>query len=182
MPLTARLISPLALLRKLERESYRAFHAKTPLHKADHFFNFCVTAASMRDYTLEHLKKVSPADKKPYYDAWAKLPALVGAAEIANSTKHFVLRERGTGKPTAVKTRTVRMKKSAFVDLYANAAGETKVVRTLRTEVSVTLSDGQVLELYAFTEEILQYWKSFLTSLGFKVRRQPFRNLREGDA
>lgn len=48
MSLSARLDSPLALFRKLEREAYRAFHAQTPLTKADHFFNFCVTAASMR--------------------------------------------------------------------------------------------------------------------------------------
>ena len=177
MQLAARLISPPALFRKLERESYRAFHAKTPLHKADHFFNFCVTAASMRDYTLEHLKKLSPADRQPYYDSWAKVPALVAAAEIANSTKHFVLRERGTGKPVAGKTRAVGMKKSAFVDIYANAAGETKVVRASRTEVSVTLSDGQILELYALTDEVRQYWKIFLTSVGFKIRRQPLSQL-----
>jgi hypothetical protein len=47
----------------------------------------------------------------------------------------------------------------------------------LRTEVSVTLSDGQVLELYAFTDEILKYWKDFLTSRGIAVRRQPFAQL-----
>jgi len=174
MPLTARLTSSLALYRKLERESYRAFHAKTPLHKADHFFNFCVTAASMRDYTLEHLNKVTQAQQSPYYDAWAKIPMLVAAADIANSSKHFVLRDRSTGQPKSVKTRAVRMKKSAFVDIYTNAAGEIKMVRADSTEVSVTLSDGKVLELYAFTHEILKYWKSFLASQGVKVRRQPF--------
>ena len=177
MPLTARLTSPLALYSKLERESYRAFHAKTPLHKADHFFNFCVTAASMRDYTLEHLNKVSQGQQKPYYDVWAKIPTLVAAAEIANSSKHFVLRDRSTGRPRSVKTRAVRMRKASFVDIYTNAAGDIKAVRAERTEVSVTLSDGKVLELYGFTHEILKYWKSFLASLGLKVRRQPFARL-----
>lgn len=177
MPLTVRLSSPQALFRKLERESYRAFHAKTPLHKADHFFNFCVTSASMRDYTLEHLKKVLPAQQGPYYDTWSKIPALVAAAEIANSSKHFVLRDRSTGRPKNIKTRAVRLTRSSFVDIYVNAAGDTKAVRAVRTEVSVTLSDGQVLELYAFTEELLQYWKNFLASLGLKVRRQPFARL-----
>lgn len=177
MPLTARLTSPAGLYRKLERESYRAFHASTPLHKADHFFNFCVTAASMRDYVLEHLNKVKQADKQPYYDAWAEIPSLVAALEIANSSKHFVLRDKKTGQPKDVKTRAVRMKKSAFVDLYSNSAGEIKAVEAFRTEVSVTLSDGKILELYAFTEEVLNYWKSFLTSQGIKVRRQPFGQL-----
>lgn len=176
MPLTVRLTSPLALFRKLERESYRAYHAKTPLHKADHFFNFCVTAASMRDYTLEHLNMLSPTQKSPYYDTWSKMPALVAAAEIANSSKHFVLRSNGRPKP--IKTRAVRLKKSVLVDIYVNAVGDTKAVRAVRTEVSVTLSDGQVLELYTFTEEILGYWKTFLADdLGIKVRRQPFAQL-----
>lgn len=180
MQLTARLSSPLALYRKLERESYRAFHAKTPLHKADHFFNFCVTAASMRDYTLEHLGEVTHAQKSPYYDAWAKIPVLVAAAEIANSSKHFVLRDRKTGQPTNIKTHAVRTKKSAFADIYANAAGDIEVVKANRTEVSVTLSDGKVLELYAFTDEILRYWKSFLRLHGVKVRQQPFAQLAGG--
>lgn len=182
MALTAHLDSPLALYRKLERESYRAFHAPTPLHKADHFFNFCVTAASMRDYTLEHLKKITPAQKHPYYTAWSGIPALVAAAEIANSTKHFVLRDRSTSQPANMKTRTVRMKKSSFADVYVNAAGETKIVRTQRTEVHVTLSDGQVVELYGFTDQVLKYWRSYLTSLGLKVRRQSFALLTGYDA
>lgn len=177
MTLTSRLNSPTALYRKLERESYRAFHANTPLHKADHFFNFCVTAASMRDYVLERLNKLTQAEQQPYYDIWTKIPALVAAAEIANSSKHFVLRNPKTGRPKGIKTRGVRMKKSNFVDLYSNSAGDIKAVSAVRTEVSVTLSDGKILELYAFTEEILKYWKSYLTSLGIKIRRQPFGQL-----
>jgi hypothetical protein len=180
--LTARLTSPLALYRKLEREACRAFHAVTPLHKADHFFNFCVTAASMRDYTLEHLGKITPAEKQPYHAAWSGVPALTAAAEVANSAKHFVLRDRTTGKPAAVKTKAVRMRKASFADVFVNAAGDTEAVRTLRTEVHVTLSDGQVLELYAFTDQILKYWSTYLTSLGLRVRRQPFAVLSGNDA
>jgi hypothetical protein len=133
------------MYRKLERESYRAFHAPTPLHKADHFYNFCVTAASMRDYTLEYLKKITPSQKRPYYAAWSGVPALIAAAEIANATKHFVLRDLATGQATSFKTRAARMKTSSFADIYVNAAGETKVVSALRTEVHVTLSDRRVL-------------------------------------
>ena len=131
----------------------------------------------MRDYILEHLNKVSPSQQQPYYDAWSKVPALVAAADIANSSKHFVLRDRSTGQPRAVKTRAVRFKKASFVDVYVNGEGSIKAVRAVRTEVSVTLSDGQVLELYAFTEEILKYWKNFLGALGLKARRQPLARL-----
>jgi hypothetical protein len=177
MPLTARLTSPLALYRKLEREAYRAFHAKTPLHKADHFFNFCVTAASMRDYTLEHLGKLLRSQQQPYYQQWANEPTLVAAAEIANSAKHFVLRDKSTGVLKPAKTRTMRLKKSAFVEIYAESGGNGLGVKVERTEVSITLSDGKVVELYAFTEEVLKYWKAFLKTIGFRVRRQPFSEL-----
>jgi hypothetical protein len=180
--LTARLNSPLSLYRKLEREAYRAFHAATPLHKADHFFNFCVTAASMRDYTLEHLGKITQAEKQPYHSAWSQEPALIAAAEVANSAKHFILRDRSTGKPAALKTRAVRMRKAPFTDVFVNSTGDTKVVRTLQTEVHVTLSGGQVLDLYAFTDQVLKYWSGYLRSLGLKVRRQPFALLSGSDA
>lgn len=177
MSLAGQLSSPLALYRKLERESYRAFHAQTPLHKADHFFNFCVTATSMRDYTLEHLHKNSEAARQPYFAMWAKIPSLVAAAEIANSSKHFILRDRRTGAPRPVKTRAVRMKKATFFDIYANDTGELKVLQAKRKEITVTLSDGTSLELYAFTSEVLKYWRNYLASLGLKVRRQPFAQL-----
>jgi hypothetical protein len=180
MPLTVRLESPVALYRKLERERYRAFHADTPLHKADHFFNFCVTAASMRDYVLEHLNKVSQCDRQPYYDTWAKVPALVAALEIANSSKHFVLRDARSRQPVQPKTRRVRLRKAGVVNVYRNHAGEFSFVQTHRTEVSVTLSDGQVLELHSFAQEILDYWKRYLISQGLKVRHQPFAQLAGG--
>ena len=51
-----------ALFGKLEREGYRCIHAKSAKHKADHFFNFCVTAHAMRDFFLED-NNLGP----PYY-------------------------------------------------------------------------------------------------------------------
>lgn len=180
MPLTVRLESPVALYRKLERESYRAFHADTPLHKADHLFNFCVTAASMRDYVLEHLKKISKSDKESYCEDWNKVPALVAAAEIANSSKHFVLGDPRSRQSVQAKTRRVRLRKASVVNVYANDAGEFELVQAQRTEVSITLSDGQVLELHSFTQEILEYWKRYLIAQGLNVRRQPFARLSGG--
>lgn len=177
MPLAARIGSPLALFRKMERESYRAFHAKTPLHKADHFFNFCVTASSMRDDVLEHLGKIDRADKQPYFDSWAKVPALVAAGEISNSSKHFILRESKTGKAKQPVTRAVRMRKSAFVEFYVNVGGQLSAIQVTRSEVSFTLSDGNVLELYAFSDNVCSYWKKYLTNIWLNVRRQSLAHL-----
>jgi hypothetical protein len=174
--LTARLSSPRALYRKLERESYRAFHASTPLHKADHFFNFCVTASSMRDYCLEHCGAITSAQKQPYYDSWSKIPLLIAAAEIGNSTKHFVLRDSG-GIAKPLKTHSSRMKRARFVNVYVDDGGQYHTVPTVRSEVTITLSDGKRLELFQFTQELLAYWKQYLVGIGIRVRRQPFSQL-----
>jgi hypothetical protein len=177
MSLTYRLDSPAALLRKLEREFYRAFHAPTPLAKSDHFFNFCVTASSMRDYCLEYLGATTPSQQEPHHDLWRAQPLLVAATEIANSAKHFVLRERRSGAPKPVKTRTVRLKKTRFLNVYRNDKGDMHLVEAERAEVSVTLSDGTRLELHAFANALLEYWSYYLRSIGISVRRQPHARL-----
>jgi hypothetical protein len=182
MPLTARLNSPLALFRKLEREAYRAYHAPTPLQKSDHFFNFCVTASSMRDYCLEHQGMVTRAQRKPFDTLWWKEPLLVAAIEIGNATKHFVLRDLSSGTPRDIQTKTARMKKSRFAELYLDKAGDLHVIEVQRAEVTVTLSDKTRLELHEFTKALLDYWRKYLTSLGIKVRRQSHAQLSSSSA
>jgi hypothetical protein len=77
MALAPRLNSPAALLRKPEREAYRAFHAESPLQKSDHFYNFCVTASSTRDYCHEHSGHLTKAQRKPQEQVWWQNPLLV---------------------------------------------------------------------------------------------------------
>ena len=177
MTLAPRLDSPAALLRKLERESYRAFHAKTPLEKSDHFYNFCVTASSMRDYCHEHSGQTTKTQRKPVEQVWWQNPLLVATFEIANSAKHFELRDLRTGKPRSSSTRTVRTENSTFVNIYVNSAGEHKAVQVKKPETWVTLSDGSRHDLYAFTDGVLAYWRVYLRSIGVRVRRQPFARL-----
>lgn len=161
----------------MERESYRAFHATKPLHKADHFFNFCVTAHSMRDYCLEYLGKVSKIEKEPYHRDWEAISSLVAVAEVANSSKHFMLRFGGSGSPRSPKTRAVRHGVGKYVSIFERQDGTMHVERVSRAEVRVELSDGSVLPLYAFTRAVLDYWKGYLHDIGITVRRSPLRNL-----
>lgn len=178
MRLTASLATPPALFRKMEREAYRAYHATSPLHMADHFFNFCITAASMRDYMQEASGTacaVGPRDP-----AWDAMPELVAAVEIANSSKHFLLRFRN-GKAKPVRTRAVRNKASVRIPYYMNASGEAWMGDPERvTQISVTLEGGKSLELHQFTGVLLRYWRQYLLDHGFKVRRQSFHRLAGG--
>jgi len=179
MMLTPSLASPAALYRKLERESYRAFHSRLAIHKADHLFNFCVTAHAMRDYILEYLGKSKDDEKQPFHELWNKIPSLVAAQEIANSSKHFALRIRKTGSLKVAKTRAVRVRKSKFIDIYVNREGELKVVSVEAPDVSVKLSDGKVVMLHQFTCEVMEYWRKQLSQYGIKIRRQPLSQLTE---
>jgi hypothetical protein len=176
MPLTSTLGTPSALYRKLDREAYRAFHAKSKLHKADHFFNFCVTAHSMRDFCLEHQQKFTQADKQPFHDLWNQQPFLVATREIANSSKHFVLRSRKTGGVTSPSTKAVRMGSAKYITVYRQNNALLYGEPYTRSEVRVELSDGRVLPLYEFTGEVLKYWRVYLASLGIKVRRVSLRS------
>lgn len=178
MALAPTLASVETLYRKLERELYRAHHHRDPLHKADHFSNFCTTAHAMRDYFLEQMGKITDADRQPYHDLWAKEPLLVAAGEIANSTKHFVLRDRKTRAPRVPKTKRVRLGRSNFADLYVSADGRAVVVRRPAPDIFVVLGDNTRHELYSFMIEILKYWEKFLKGNGIRVRRQPFAKLR----
>lgn len=177
MSLTSSLSSPSALYRKLERESYHAFHAVSPVHKSDHFFNFCVTAHSMRDFCLEYLGKVKDIDKKPFHDQWNKEPILVAAGEVANSSKHFVLRARKTKAIKVPSTKGVRIGRAKYMNVYQRSDGQFHLEPTIRAEVRIELSDGTVLPLYSFTNTVLEYWRDFLINMGIKIRRVSLRHL-----
>ena len=55
--------NPLDILHKLEREMHRALHHKNYVHKLDHFYNFCITANSIKDYIFKYQKVVTKEDK-----------------------------------------------------------------------------------------------------------------------
>ena len=57
-----------ALLRKLERENYRTLHCRVATRRADHFLNFCITAHSMRDHLLEHVKATGTSNPNLLYE------------------------------------------------------------------------------------------------------------------
>lgn len=177
MAITPTLATVEALFRKLERESYRAYHAHGKIHKADHFFNFCVTAHSMRDYLLEHLGKTSSQEKSPFQREWDANPLLLTVSEIANSSKHFRLGDFKTKLPKQIKTRRVTLRKSKFLDIYINPESGAEVIERVGNDIAVTLSDGRRFELYTLTDEILNYWKATLVSHGFHIPRQSLARL-----
>lgn len=174
--LTPTLLSPSDLLHKLEREMWRAFHHSNHVHKADHFYNFCVTSLAMKDHFFEW-KGISPtkneeAQRKPYYDFWNAIPELLAASEIANSMKHFVLRHPN-GNQKATKTKLVRRSRTSVTHAYVSNAGSIKIVRD-RNAPSITLEfeGGEKFKLYEFMDTVVRQWQNFLLAEGVPIKKQ----------
>jgi hypothetical protein len=91
MALTPALNSCSELYLKMERESVRLFHAPNPKAKADHLYNFSVTAHSFRDYFLNE-NGIYGQEKDEKHSAWNRNAAVLATKEIANATKHLTLR------------------------------------------------------------------------------------------
>ncbi|MFM0561419.1 hypothetical protein [Paraburkholderia sediminicola] len=131
----------------------------------------------MRDYLLEYLGKIERMDKQPFHELWNKIPPLAAARDIANSSKHFELRDQKTGERKGASTLAVRPRKSSYVEVFSNAEGEFKFVAVKAPDISVRLSDGTVLLLYEFTRDVMDYWRTYLSQYGIKVRRQSVSQL-----
>lgn len=177
MSLTPKLDSPETLYRKLERELVRAFHHKNPTHKADHFYNFCITAHSLRDYLLEHLGKVEKSGAQPFHDAWSQNSVLVAVSEIANTAKHFKLR-KNDGSLKATKTKQVTGGATTIAEVYVNDRGESMVNKRSNVPTYVIeVEGGKRFELYTFMDEVMMYWKTELKAHGLRIRRQSHAQL-----
>ena len=164
------------LFGKLEREAYRAYHAEKEIHQADHFYNFCMTAHSMKDHFFERKQIIKHPEKNPYYDKWKEDEFLVAAFEIANTTKHFTLREPKSREPKELKTQKVEPTNSWFVNVYVGQDGlSEKFVQ--KPDLIITLETEEEFELYQFTSHVIEYWATFLRSESINVREQPVSEL-----
>ena len=167
-----------ALYRKMGRELYRAYHERNRIHKADHFYNFCITAHAMRDYFFEHQGLIEKAAQQPYNDIWKENDFLVAVSDIANTAKHFTLRESNKGRaPKLVKTKKLHQNQGDFADFYKSEDGDLYVEKVRATNVVVTLADGQEYDLYSFTREVENYWRTFLKSESINLRRSSVKQL-----
>ncbi len=160
MDLTPTLNSVKDLLKKLEREAYRAYHSKHPVNMNDHFFNFCITAHSMKDYFFEESNIYDKELREQYFVEWNNDQFLIACREIANSSKHLVLRDR-EGEPVNIRTKEVYLGESDFV-LLRSENGELKESFVVGNDIFVVLTDNHRVTLYEFTTHVEHYWYRFL--------------------
>ena len=155
MDLNPTLKSVRDLLRKLEREAYRAYHSRNPVNMYDHFFNFCITAHSMKDYFFEESNINDTRLRKKYHVEWNSDCFLIACREIANVTKHLVLRDR-EGEPVKFRTKEVYSGESDFV-LLRSVNGKLKECFTVKNDIFIALTDKLRVTLYEFTTHVEHY-------------------------
>lgn len=164
--LNPNLVEPLQVIHKLEREMHRTFHHQNYVHKSDHFYNFCITALSLKDFVLKYLNKTTKQEKRPYYEAWSSIACLQAATEIANTSKHCRLEK-------VPRTQSVEMSKSVVVNMLFNEDQiDFKEIEEVVPDYRITLSDGRELYIYEFTRSVIDYWKEYLQSLGIPYKPQ----------
>lgn len=157
--LNPNLSDPLLVLHKLEREMHRAFHHANYVHKSDHFYNFCVTALSLKDYVLRHLNLSTQKEKQPFWDEWASVECLLAATEIANTAKHCELEK-------IPKTKSVEKSKSKVIQMHVNDKGDVKPIEEIVPDYKIKLQSGTEIHLFEFTREVIDYWKQYIEAIG----------------
>ena len=169
-PLTPHLGTIGQIYLKVLRERRRTWHARDPIHKADHFYNFCITAHSLRDYFLHHNGWGGDREKhcseiQEQHAEWNSEEMLRAVQEIANSAKHFSLNGRPRTKATEETT-------GAAVDVLVEA-GELSCVKVVIPDFVVTMASGAEYRLWEIMSDVSEYWRQLLTKTGIPLASDP---------
>ncbi|MCW4629791.1 MULTISPECIES: hypothetical protein [Marinomonas] len=161
---------PKDMLLKLVREGNRVNFEDNPENLMDHFFNFSVTAHSLRDWCINYLSLQE--NKKQLNEAWDNEKYLVIAKDIANSVKHFKITMytpdvKGTSSSII---QGVVFYSTENIPAKMEKARQSAEYRESRTEESpsfiVTFTDGTTENLTDYVFKTVKYWVGYFDSHG----------------
>src|SRR5690606_13433716 len=142
---------PEDLLAKLYREGRRLWVSTDNEQASDHFFNFCVTCVSLRDWTLKYLK-LSGNDREVFLANWKNTPHFGLCADIANCSKHFGLDPGRKTKITGVESYQETL---VATDLNFNPIAG---ITSQKPFFKVHLDDGSEKDLFAILVLTCKNW------------------------
>lgn len=131
---------PKDVLFKLLREGWRTWIADNFVEKSDHFFNYCITAHSLRDWCIKYFT-LSGEDVTKFHTEINLIDYMAESRDIANSSKHFKLASL--------------LVKSAFPTMsdFVTIKGEENQIDyelTKRPDIVISLSNGDTIDLFGF--------------------------------
>lgn len=151
------------------REMRRSYDSKLLLEMSDHFYNFCITADSLRDYCLEKKGIYKGKEKTQQNDLWKSNVFINAVNEIASAVKHFQLRKFPEMDLREPSTEKVEIKEDYVVDfVMRNNELLLPRLREILT-IYVDTSDGKSYNLFEFTQSVMKYWKDFLQDQGIEI-------------
>lgn len=160
---------------KVEREFRRTVHAPNLVHKADHFYNFCVTAHALRQYFLKETDEWKTESGKKRESQWNQLDALCIIRDVANLTKHWRL---DIPPPGGREVDRVRSDTSGMVDAYVTLDGRLVLDQREVPTLVVRTESGGKHEVVKLAYDVVNYWREFITSEGaIPLGPQPWEDL-----
>lgn len=141
---------PQDILFKLLREGRRAWYAEVDQDKCDHFYNFCVTAHSLRDWCIKYLG-LSGSALNDFHTEMNTIKYFAECRDIANSSKHFGL----DNKTSLVSSASTIESEFAAITGMENGECYQKVNRK---DIAITLSDGTCKDLFGFLHFVASNW------------------------
>jgi hypothetical protein len=133
---------PQDILYKLLREGRRTWRAADQQEKCDHFFNYCVTAHSLRDWCIKHLN-LHGKDLSDFHSDMNSKEFFSECRDIANSSKHFGLDNKVSSVTAASPTV------SDFAILTSNGVMLNGPL-VPRPDINISLDDGTSVTLFKF--------------------------------
>jgi hypothetical protein len=176
MSLLPTISGPADLFEKLMREAERTIGGIDNTARADHFYNFCITALSLRDHMWEHVNAVEENTKDKYRNKWGMTDEVQAAYDIANTLKHFTLRHRGSNTRRIANTRNVVTEQSNLSYHYVDRPPDRYKVDSF----IIQLKTGESFEMWDFFEAVSQYWESVFAKEGIELSKKCSDYLRKG--
>lgn len=143
-----------SLYSKAIREASRAYLCKNKKDCGDHFFNFCITVHSLRDWTIKELD----LNESDFHELCNKVEYLRWCRDIANGSKHMTLKIPDKNSVASIK--------SINEERVALSLGSINPSRSEHPAVTINTKDGKEVDLLTFLFNSLKAWNDILKESG----------------
>lgn len=139
--------SPNDLLLKLCRESINVYTSKKDEEVLDRFFNFCITAHSLRDWII----KSGTLKPKSVHDYCNNFDSLKMCRDIANANKHFGLDQGKVSSVSAIDEKELSYRPAVSGEIDSNS-----IVK--KPSLEVLDQNGNKINLKDFMNLTIETW------------------------
>lgn len=157
---------PVDIYGKLIREARRTWLAKNHIEVADHFFNFCVTCVSLRDWVIKY-RRMNSTQKNNYQKEWRAIGYFGACADIANSSKHFGL---DFGKNPSVTDISAHMEKVVAIGPNGSVVPG---IECSKPFLKITIDNKNEIDLLIILFNSCKDWERQIENLGIADKNMP---------